>query len=161
MSDDVLKLIPADPDFVPPVAAQLAAREALEQHFPDGGEGEVQDYGHVTYIDQGENLEAVLCRACGTRLPLHGSAAAERNMDWWYASFDAIAGEDFAGVTAAMPCCGKSVPLTSLQFDWPGGFARFELCIWNPGVAENLAPEEVAKFEAILGCKLLQVRAHY
>jgi hypothetical protein len=161
MSDDVLKLIPADPHFVPSAAAQAAAVAALEKLLPEGEMCRAKDFGHVTFIDQGENLESILCPACRTKLSLYGSPESESNCDWWHSIMDNLEEGDFEGVSGQMPCCGRPVPVTSLQFDWPGGFARFELCIWNPGLGENLTPTQVAEFEAILGCKLLQVRAHY
>jgi len=161
MSDDVLKLIPADPHFVPTEIAQAASIAALEKLLPEGEMCRTEDFGHVTFIDQGENLEAVLCPACGARLPLYGTPEAETNSDWWHSIVDELADEEFEGVSGEMPCCATTVPFTSLSFDWPGGFARFELCIWNPGIRENLTLAQVAEFEAILGCKLLQVRAHY
>jgi hypothetical protein len=161
MSDDVLKLIPADPHFMPPDAAQKAAVAALEKLLPEGERCRTEDFGPVTFIDQGENLESVLCPACGTKLSLYGTPESESNCNWWHSLVDELEDGELEGVSGPMPCCGSTVQLTSLQFHWPGGFARFELCIWNPGTGDNLTPSQVAEFEAILGCKLLQVRAHY
>jgi hypothetical protein len=70
MSDDVLKLIPADPHFVPSDAAKKAAVAALEKLLPEGERCRTEDFGRVTFIDQGENLESILCPACGTKLSL-------------------------------------------------------------------------------------------
>lgn len=161
MSDDVLKLIPTNPHFVPPEAAQQAAIAALEKLLPDGEMCGTEDFGHVTFIDQGANLESILCPACRAKLPLHDAPEAEANSHWWHSITDEWEEGEIGGVSAQMPCCKKTVPLTSLQFDWPAGFARFELRIWNPGIGENLTPSQVAEFEELLGCKLLQVRAHY
>jgi hypothetical protein len=93
-------------------------------------------------------------------LPLHDSPEADTNTEWYYTEIDDRASADFKGVSAEMPCCKQMVPLTTVKFDWPGGFARFELSIWNPEIS-NLSPQQLAEFESILGCKLLQVRAHY
>jgi hypothetical protein len=60
-----------------------------------------------------------------------------------------------------MPCCHATVPLTTLEFDWPAGFARFELRIWNPNVARDLDQGQLARLEAVLGCRLRQIRSHY
>jgi hypothetical protein len=157
MSDDVLKLIPADPHFLPAIGAQKVAISALEKLLPEGEMCEAEDYGYVTFIDPGENLEAILCPACDAQLKLYGTPEAAENYNWWHSIVDELADGEFEGVSGEMPCCKKTVPLTSLKFNWPGGFARFELWIWNPGIGENLTQE----FEAMLGCNLLQIRAHY
>lgn len=82
MSDDVLKLIPADPHLVPSAAAQSAAVAALEKRLPEGEMCETKDFGHVTFIDQGENLESILCPASGAKLALYGGPESESNCDW-------------------------------------------------------------------------------
>lgn len=162
MSSDYLKLVPANPHYVPASVAQERAVAALEALLPEGSECETQDFGRVSFIDQGENLEAVLCPACSTRLPLYDdSPDASANQDWWCRIIDEVENGDTEGITVTMPCCSRSVPLTSLQFDWPAAFARFELSILDPGVGENLSKEQLAEFEKILGCELRQVRAHY
>lgn len=60
-----------------------------------------------------------------------------------------------------MPCCSQSVAATALTFDWPAGFAKFELWMMDPNIAENLDDDQLEKLESVLGCELMQVRAHY
>jgi hypothetical protein len=48
-----------------------------------------------------------------------------------------------------------------IEFDWPAGFARFELNVMNPNVKDNLTKTQLLQLEEILGCPLKQVRAHY
>lgn len=74
---------------------------------------------------------------------------------------DELEDGDTEGITVTMPCCLRSAPLTSLQFDRPAAFARFELSILDPGIGEDLPQKQLAEFEKILGCELRQVRAHY
>jgi len=161
MSSDYLKLVPVDPNFVPVEAAQERAVVALQALLPDGCECEAQDFGHITFIDQGENLEAIICPACSRRLQLYDSPDASLNQDWWYSVMDEMGEGNAGGITVTVPCCSRSVPLTTLLFNWPAAFARFELSILDPGIGENLSLEQLAQFERILGCPLIQVRAHY
>jgi hypothetical protein len=160
MSSDYLKLVPADPNFVPDKGAQERAISALEALLPEGSECEAQDFGHVAFIDQGENLEAIICPACSKRLQLYDSPDAESNQDWWYGVMEKLE-DGSTDLSVMMPCCSRSVPLHTLRFDWPAAFARFELSILDPGIGENLSREQLSQFEKILGCELIQVRAHY
>lgn len=161
MSVDILKLIPVDPHYVPTKAAQLTAIAALEAALPEGHDCEAQDFGHITFIDQGENLEAIICPLCSRRLPFYDTADADAIQAWWHEAIDEVEEADAEGISLKMPCCSRSTPLIALQFDWPAGFARFELCIWDPGIGENLPAPKLKEFEEILGCALRQVRAHY
>lgn len=161
MSSDYLKLVPADPHYVPDEAAQEEAVAALETLLPEGSECEAQDFGHVAFIDQGENVEAIICPVCSKRLALYDNPDAPTIQEWWHGIMDQVKDGSTEGITIAMPCCSRSVPLTTLRFDWPAAFARFELSILDPGIGENLSKEQLAQFEKILGCELIQVRAHY
>jgi hypothetical protein len=161
MSSDYLKLVPADSNFVPDEAAQKRAVAAFEELLPEGSECEAQHFAHVTFIDQGENLEAIICPACSKRLQLYDGPDAESNQDWWYRVIEKLEDGNAEGVNVSLPCCSRPVPLTAVRFDWPAAFARFELSILDPGIGENLSREQLVQFEKILGCDLIQVRAHY
>jgi hypothetical protein len=80
---------------------------------------------------------------------------------WWYGADDMLAKAAVADVQIKMPCCGATVPFTSLKFDWPAGFAYVGLVIWNPDIGRKLSAEEMGRFESILGCELSQIWAHY
>lgn len=60
-----------------------------------------------------------------------------------------------------MPCCGERTKFINLQFDGPAGFARFELPVHNPRFTEILDKDKIPVLESLLGCSLLQIRAHY
>jgi len=68
MSDNYLKLIPFDIGFVPDERSHQEAINYLEQLTPDGEEVEVEVYSKVTFIDQGQNLEEVICPSCKASL---------------------------------------------------------------------------------------------
>lgn len=159
MSSDYLKLVPADAHFLPTAAAREEAVAALEALLPEGSECSARDFGHVAFIDQGENLEAILCPACSCRLGLFDGPNASAISEWWHGAIDEV--ESTEGVVVTMPCCSRTVPLASLRFDWPAEFARFELSILDPGIQDPLSADQLAQFEKILECELRQVRAHY
>lgn len=161
MSDDVLKIIPHDPEFVPEASTYDQAVALLGEILPDGEMCEAKAFDRLEFIDPGANLEAVVCPACGVRLELDPFTEEDPGMAWWYNMQDSMQDSSVESVATALPCCRTVVPFKTLQFDWPAGFARFELSIWNPGIARNLNDEELGELETIFGCKLKQVRAHY
>lgn len=162
MSTDYLKLIPKSPIFVPHEVAQAAAVAELQQMLPEGEEYQAEVYDHITFIDQGENIVAIICPRCGKRNAIEHFVEKDTIRAWWYDLCEILGdGVDATKVSTRMPCCRKSVAATELTFDWPAGFARFELSIMEPNIAENLDDAQAAKLAALLGCELLQVRAHY
>lgn len=161
MSDDYLKIIPADARHIPPAERHARAIQHLEHLFPDGEECTVEIYDAVQFIDQGENIEAVICPACGARTQIDHFSEDDPGLQWWYELGDRMEQDPAEAIVTTMPCCRADAQLLDLEFDWPAGFARFELNIRNPNVSENLSAAQVAEMEAILGCKLKQVRAHY
>jgi hypothetical protein len=126
VSDTILRLYAADPDYRadPPTAAR--AKDALELMFPGADQIDVEVYPTVTLIDCGENLERIVCPHCGATI----------GVDWWGDRLDELAdnGWETADVDAPArsPYCGQPVTLRSLIYDWPVGFARFTIDVWNP-----------------------------
>ena len=51
------------------------------------------------------------------------------------------------------------VALDVLDYDWPCGFARFEIAIWNPE-RDWFGDEELASIGHALGHPVKQIRAH-
>jgi len=61
-----------------------------------------------------------------------------------------------------VPCCGAVVALDSLRYDWPVGFARFEVCAMNPSRARyELGGAELDELAGLLGHPVAQILAHY
>jgi hypothetical protein len=59
-------------------------------------------------------------------------------------------------------CCSAMVELSSLHYDWPVGFARFEVTAMNATRAEyELDDGEPAELGSILGHPVTQILAHY
>src|SRR5215470_12935697 len=134
-----------------------------------GGEGvQVEVHERVQFIDQGEYLEAIICPLCGSRLNIDYFSENDPIRAWWDEAI--IKADENAGkgtfklddqCNLAMLCCQGRAQFTSLRFHSPAGFARFELPILNPGIADPLPEENMRKLEATLGCELVQVWARY
>jgi hypothetical protein len=149
MSDSILKLIPADPYFVPEYAARLEALDLLSARLPaaDVVSGAATD--EVNFVDPGANLVRVVCPACGTEL----------DMEQWQQFMDAAYATQFADLIVTMPCCGATGSLHDLHYEAPAGFARFELEVLNPN--GDLKDDECYQLEHILGCRLRKIWAQY
>ncbi len=161
MSDDALKIIPKNPHIIPAADTHEAAVKELERLLPEGERCRVKVYEALAFIDAGVNLEAVVCPKCGKKTQLDYSASRDWGYDWWRDVANQLNYTSPSEVNSTMPCCGGEVNMLDMEFDWPAGFARFELSIWNPNISSNLDDQQLAKLEAILGCELRQVRAHY
>ncbi|WP_193789276.1 hypothetical protein [Streptantibioticus cattleyicolor] len=58
-----------------------------------------------------------------------------------------------------VPCCGSAATLDALHYQWPLGFARFQIAVTNP---ERIwfTEEELAAVAHQLGHPVRQIRAH-
>ncbi|MGW5667187.1 hypothetical protein [Micromonospora sp. NPDC003776] len=135
----------------------MAAAEAeayVRRVFPDP-DGVQQDvtvtfHDRITAVDAGENIQRITCPRCDQQIPL----------DWYGELIEETEGE-FDSLIVTAPCCLAAVSLDSVEFDWPSGFARFEIAVANPARAEYaFTRQEIAAIEAILGHPLRQVVAH-
>ena len=167
MSESMFKLIPVERGFVPPAAKHGAAIRKLEELAPDGEEVEARVHPHLEFIDQGENLEAIICPSCTRRLEIDHFSEDDPIGEWWRQASDAADvhhGDDIFELnpeaTCQMPCCQARVKFIDLMFDWPGGFARFELTVSNPNLT-TLTQPQIEELEQILSCRLSLIRAHY
>ncbi|GIE78814.1 hypothetical protein Aph02nite_47640 [Actinoplanes philippinensis] len=71
-------------------------------------------------------------------------------------------GRTFTSLDRQVPCCAATVALDSLRYDWPVGFARFEICVTNPvRAAYELDTAELGAVAALLGHPVTQILAHY
>ena len=161
MSDNYLRIIPTDPNLVPSEAVADQVVNLIGPAFPEADEVVAESHGHPVFIDQGANLEAVLCPTCGKRLRLDFADEVDPIRDWWHELTDPLESSNVTEVQARMPCCQAMVPFTALQFDWPAGVASFEISIMNPGVPDALSSELQRQVETLLGSPVRYVWAHY
>jgi hypothetical protein len=150
VSDNVLRLIPTNPQYVPETASAELARKQLAELVPDADEVTQTTSGDLQFVDPGANLERISCPMCGQDLP----------MEWWREQMDEAFKARFATLAVTAPCCRANVSLNDLNYEWPAGFARFVLEAMNPGVAD-LAAAEIATIAEIVGSPLRLIWAHY
>src|SRR5262245_46805658 len=169
MSMSVLKIIPADQEYVPSPEQQANAVAVFREIMGDG-EIEARVYEDLEFIDAGEYCGYVLCPSCGNRVAINPFEGTDLTQDWYRDLDQAITARTMPirQFLTTMPCCGASVSLTSLQFDMPAGIARFEICAVDPDIESDvkggvttLSAEQLNKLEAALGCQLKQIEARY
>ncbi|HEY7418220.1 MAG TPA: hypothetical protein VH593_23775 [Ktedonobacteraceae bacterium] len=148
MSENLLRLIPTNPLYVPSSDAQNQARTLLASLLPEG-EINLTVTEEISFIDQGSNFERVLCPCCGAVVP----------MEWWSQEMDrAYGASQFQDLSIMLPCCQTPSSLNDLDYDWPAGFAQFLLEARSPG--GDLTPEQVSLVASLLGCSVHKIWAH-
>ncbi|MTK05030.1 hypothetical protein [Micromonospora sp. CP22] len=155
MSDGYIRLIPTDVTWQPTLEAAAAAVAYVARLFsgPDDDVEQVEHefYDKVTLIDAGENTTRITCSCC----------LAEIDMEWFYDLIEEN-GESFDNLDTTVPCCATVTSLVALRYDWPVGFARFEVCAMNPTRAKyELDARELADVATLLGHPVTQILAHY
>ncbi|MGI5174750.1 hypothetical protein ACQEVZ_00255 [Dactylosporangium sp. CA-152071] len=154
MSDFYASVIPTDATWQPTAEAAAEAEAYVRRMFPDP-DGVQQDitvefYDRITAVDAGENLERITCPRCGGDIPVD-----------WYADLLEEAEAEFDDLTVTVPCCHARTALDTLDFDWPCGFARFEIAVANPArVDHEVSPAELADLARILGHPVRQILIH-
>ncbi|GAA2482654.1 hypothetical protein Ahu01nite_070990 [Winogradskya humida] len=155
VSDQYIRLIPTDRQWQPDPDAAAAAVRYVAGLFSgpqdDVEEVEAEFYDQVTLVDAGENTTRVFCSQCG----------ADIGVGWF---FDLIEeqGEAFDSLDFEVPCCGAVAALDSHRYDWPVGFARFEVCAMNATRAGyELDGAELTEVASLLGHPVAQILAHY
>jgi hypothetical protein len=161
MSDNYLRIIPAEPKLVPPEAVATRILALVRPAFPEADTVAAESHPHPVFVDQGANLEAVLCAACRRRLQCEPTAEASAVWDWWLDLADRLRDGSVADVQVTMPCCQAVVPFTALEFDWPAGVASFEISIMNPGVSGGPSVDLQRQLEVLIGCPIKCIWAHY
>jgi hypothetical protein len=150
VSENLLRIVPTVPAWTPVEASAAAAAAALREMCPFAADLLIRRYADVTFIDQGGNFERLRCPAC----------AAELETAWWQERMEDASATRFTILNAVMPCCNSVVSLNDLDYEWPAGFARFELQVRSPG-RSWLSPDEMAQVSALLGITVRQVISQY
>lgn len=154
MSTDHLRIIPADPQWLPEPEPAEAAAAAVRAAMPEGTLVHARWHGHPVFVDPGAQLEAVICPHC----------AAELDPVWWQERMD-MAGETlFSQLAVVTPCCRRHTSLNDLDYHLPAGFARFVIEVERNerSAALGLLSERTAAAVVdALGHPVRQVLAHY
>jgi hypothetical protein len=149
MSDNVLKLIPVDPLYVPEASAQLEATRLLALLVPEAEDVIVTVTDQVRFVDQGTNFERVSCPNCGSEL----------DTQWWQSAMSSASKTDYSQLQVSTPCCGSVLSLNELRYVWPAGFARFVLEVRNPD--GDISDNYLFLISRILKCEIRKIWAHY
>jgi hypothetical protein len=153
VSDDILSVIPTESRWQPGREQADRARELLAEFAPDPDRDafdlKAEWHETITVVDCGANLERITCPLCGTDI----------DPEWWGDLLDERYEEGFDDLTADVPCCGGRTSLNNLQYEWPCGFARFELTLWNLGRGW-LTDQELSIIARALGHPVRQIMAH-
>lgn len=156
MSDFYIRLIPADKNWQPAPEAAASALAYVTGLFsgPDDDVEEVSGefYDQVTLIDAGENTTRITCPRCGEDISLD-----------WFLDLVEEHGEGIGDRDVTVPCCNQAIPLDALRYDWPVGFARFEVCAMNPTRRDKyeLDTAELTRVAGLLGHPVAQILGHY
>jgi hypothetical protein len=148
MSDTILRVIPAEPDFIPNAAAQQMALALFSSFVAKADSVQCLAEDDIRFIDPGENWESVSCPACGTDLS-----------GWWQEAADVAYQNGFNDLTVTVPCCGATGSLNDLIYAPPAGFARFILEAVNP--VNEVSDAQIGMLAATVGCQLRKVVARY
>jgi hypothetical protein len=152
MGDYIVFLIPTDPTWQPTAsAAQRTADEACavagisRRIYPNI---EVEFFDRMMVAHPHENLERIGCPRCGSSIDVA-----------WFNELLAPGRGELDDLTATVPCCHAEVSLADLDFDWPAGFSRFQITLWNPDPWDAVE-EHLAALSRTLGHELRIVHAH-
>ncbi len=152
MSDDYINIIPERPGFVPEEVGRQAALAYFRTIAPAADKITAEVSEQVEFVHCGQNFERIFCPSCGTPITM------EVWQDWMDQDFR---GRDKGFVLAdhVLPCCGASASLHDLRYEWPQGFACFNLCAENSNIGK-LSDEQCREFERLLGAKVRIVYEH-
>lgn len=142
-----LRIIPSDPFYEPTPAIQDACLGLLIARFR---KNEITStlYKEVSFIDPGQNFEAVVCDRCGQ----------EMDMEAWQARMGVAYETRFTDLSFVTPCCDKPSSLNDLKYRGPAGFARYVLTVIDPPA--EVDAEVLSELERVLGTKVKTIHVN-
>jgi hypothetical protein len=149
VSDNWLRLIPTEPAWVPDREAQARIEAAFAALVPRAAEVTVETHEEAVFVDCGGNFESIHCPVCGAALTIAS----------WQEMMDAASATRFTALDMPAPCCGTSVSLNDLRYQWPMGFARWEISARSPD-RRALTDAEIRGLEHAVGHSLRQIWQH-
>jgi hypothetical protein len=149
MSDNILKLIPVSPTYIPGEDAITEAVALLQKSFSSAEHISVEISDLPRFVDQGANWERIICPECNSVI----------DPVWWQSAMDEAFDNRYRNLVVQVPCCKFEISLNDLRYEWPAGFAQFSIEIRNPG--KDVFQSELKELEVILGSSLRKIWAHY
>lgn len=150
MSTNLLILIPTEPTYRPESVGAKRAQALLNTYFSQPAEASVSLTEEVAFIATGGNLERIRCPYCQ-------SVFEEQ---WWIAAMERAYDETrFVDLTVRLPCCGQLSSLNDLHYEWPTGFACFQLHVRDP--SNEIDEATFQELERVLAGSLKKIWAHF
>jgi hypothetical protein len=150
MSDNYISVIPEIPDFVPERDKELSSIAYLRSITPPGIEIDSSISDRIKLVDCGNNFQGISCPSCEANIDI------ETWQIWMEMDFE---DEGFNLNLHEMKCCKNKHTLNDLIYHLPQGFARFILSAANTDI--QLTPDQLEKFELILGCPVRVIYKQY
>ncbi|MGF1239408.1 hypothetical protein ACQSME_19400 [Streptomyces sp. 2-6] len=148
MSDTILSVIPADPQWLPSQGAADRAVRALNALVPEHDGAKATWHDRIMFVDCGSRFHQVECPLCGTVL----------DRAWLVDRLSEAGNTGRLAVT--VPCCGGESSLNELVYRDPCGLARFDISVWSPG-RSSLSDSELNTVSEALGHPVRQIMARY
>ena len=122
MSDTVYRIIPKNPNFLPP---ENTIKQLLSLLTNLNVKGDVtwKKYDNPTFIDCGGNFTFVSCPSCNEVIA---------DVIWGDMMDKCYENGHFYNLETVTPCCDFKTTLNDLKYDWDCGFAKFVIEILNP-----------------------------
>jgi hypothetical protein len=146
VSQNLLRLIPTDPLWIPSLVQQSICIERVRSLVTDALDVRSMTYANVTFVDAGQNFQAIFCPSCH----------AEIELSWWQPAMGSASVARFARLDIETPCCGFPSTLNDLRYHWPQGFARWVVEATGPG-RRVLTEREVSQLEHAVEHELRQI----
>jgi len=146
MSDNISKIIPIECDLKLPEEVINKIAQWVKTNY--SGEVFTRDSDEIEFVDCGENLEKIRCPYCYKEL----------SFDWWGKTMDAAFANRFENLNIELPCCGKKASLNTLDYEYPCGFSKTEVSVWNP--QKEITTDELAELSEMIGINLRIIQAH-
>jgi len=146
MSDDYVYLIPVDPQLIPNVDRQEAAKRQFSELAPQADRISVEVYEHIHFFDCGENFERVCCPVCRADVTA-----------WWATRIQDFWDKESKFDEHDIPCCQTKLTLPELIYEPPQGFGRFAVVAMNPNIG-LLNDKHRYVFQQILATPLRVIR---
>ena len=148
MSDHIVKIIPKDVNTLIDKALVPNLLDYIRNHAVAEAV-DYAEYGAVTFIDCGSNLETIHCPNCGKVI----------DFGWWGEAMDTAGENAFADLHVVLPCCGSQSSLDNLEYYFPCGFAKEQIAVRNPQI--EMDEKYRCEIEKIAGAELKVIEGHY